>query len=237
MIRIAVVEDNEQERTLLTDDLKRYEQENGQHFQITTFRDGLDLVENYSGIYQLIFLDIQMQWMDGMRTAREIRKKDADTVIIFVTNLPQFAADGYDVDARAFLIKPVSYHVLSRQLDKFCSGLEQEETEFLLLSNSREMQRISLRSIYYIETDGHFIDIHTSHTTIHVHIPLRSVEEKLDPHRFVRCNSGTIVNLEHVENIKGHDVVVAGVTLQVSRSSKKPLMDALADYLGGRKQW
>ena len=237
LIRIAVVEDNATEREHLLTCLKSYEAEHDESFQITTFEDGLDFVDKYSGIYQIIFLDIQMKWMDGMETAKRIREKDSDVVIIFVTNLAQHATEGYDVEAKAFLIKPVSYHVLSRQMDRLCAAMEKRDSGYLLLSNSREMQRISLGSIHYIESVGHFTDIHTSRGVIRVHSPLKSVEEKLNPARFARCNSGTIVNLEHLESIAGHEALVCGERLTISHSRKKPLMDALADYLGGRQRW
>lgn len=237
MIRIAIVEDNATEREHLLSCIKLYESEHNENFQIATFEDGLDFIENTSAFFQIVFLDIQMKWMDGMETAKKIRKKDSDVVIIFVTNLAQHATEGYDVDAKAFLIKPVSYHVLCRQLDKLCASMEKRESGYLLLSNSREMQRINLSSIYYIESVGHFTDIHTSHSLIHIHSPLKSVEEKLNPKRFVRCNSGTIVNLEHLESITGHEALVSGERLTISHSRKKPLMDALADYLGGQQRW
>lgn len=70
MIRIAVAEDNEKEAGHLISCLKRYEKEKGETFLVESFRDGLDLIENYSGLYQIIFLDIQMKWLDGMETAR-----------------------------------------------------------------------------------------------------------------------------------------------------------------------
>lgn len=233
MIRIAVVEDDEQQRERLEQYLRRYESENNVRFQITSFADGIDILDDYASQYHLIFLDIQMKMIDGLETARKIRERDDGVILYFVTNLSQHATEGYDVDAKGYLIKPISYHILARQLDKVCRELERKEERFLLLSNSREMLRIPLKNIYYIESIGHYIEIHSTTETITVHIPLRDVEEKLAARQFFRCSNGVIVNLEYVESISQHDVIVAGQRLSVSRPRKKPLMDALASYIGG----
>ena len=233
MIRIAIVEDDPRQRTLLVQYLRRYEQENGLHFEITSFQDGLDILDDYAGQYHLVFLDIQMKMMDGLAAARKIREKDSDAILIFVTSLAQHAADGYDVDAKGYLIKPVSYLTLSRYMDKACRELDRKQGKYLLLDNSREMRRINMDSIYYIENSGHYVNIYTQTGQITVHIPLRDVEQRLDARQFFRCNNGIIVNLGHVEAISQHDALVAGERLAISRNRKKPLMDALASYIGG----
>lgn len=233
MIRIAIVEDDTQHRVRLEQYLRRYEQENNLRFQITSFQDGIDVLDDYVGQYHLIFLDIQMKMIDGLATARKIREKDSDTILIFVTSLAQHAADGYDVDAKGYLIKPVSYLTLSRNMDKVCRELERTRSKYLLLDNSREMRRINMDSIYYIENSGHYVNIYTEAGLVSAHIPLKDVEERLDAQQFFRCNSGIIVNLGYVETISQHDALIAGKRLAISRNRKKPLMDALASYIGG----
>ena len=90
MIRIALVEDDEAYRSEFLGYLKKYEEESGQHFHITVFTDGDEIVNGYKAEYDLILMDIAMRFMDGMTAAEEIRRLDSEAVIIFITNMPQF---------------------------------------------------------------------------------------------------------------------------------------------------
>ena len=94
MLRIATVEDDTNDLEALRTHLKRYEKENGLKFLITEFRDGEDIVTDYSADYDLILMDIEMAFLNGMKAAEKIRELDKDVVIIFITNMPQYAIQG-----------------------------------------------------------------------------------------------------------------------------------------------
>lgn len=93
-VRIAIVEDSDQDRELLKKNLSRYEREKDIRFDLTEFSDGEDLVTDYSADYDLILMDIKMTFMDGMRAAKKIREMDSEVVIVFITNMPQYAIEG-----------------------------------------------------------------------------------------------------------------------------------------------
>ena len=118
MIRIAIVEDEPAVRDQLVDYLRRYERQFGKMFELTTFADGDEIVSDYRAVYDIILLDIQMRRMDGMAAAEAIRKVDRDVILIFITNMTQFAIRGYAVDALDYVLKPVPYFAFSRQLQK-----------------------------------------------------------------------------------------------------------------------
>src|SRR5690606_18849522 len=80
MIRIAVVEDDERSRGLLVGHLRRYEEENGLNFEVSAFADGRDILAKYRPIYDVVLLDIQMEYVDGMTAAKRIREVDPDVV-------------------------------------------------------------------------------------------------------------------------------------------------------------
>ena len=121
MIRIAIVEDEPESREQLIRYLRRYEDENDVKFQVTEYKDGLDILDEYGGQFDLILLDIRMKFVDGMETARKIREKDRNVIIVFITNMAQYAIQGYDVEARGFILKPVRYSAfLSRS--RGCAG-------------------------------------------------------------------------------------------------------------------
>ena len=86
MIKIAVVEDEEEYRRKIAGYIKKFSEDNELPIQVVEFKDGIDIVNNYKPLYDLIFLDIQMKNLDGIKAAEIIRKYDKDVIIIFITN-------------------------------------------------------------------------------------------------------------------------------------------------------
>ena len=95
MVRIALVEDDPIYRNQLKEYLARYEKESAEKIRITTFTDGDEIAIGYRAEYDIILMDIEMNYMDGMTAAEEIRRLDPEVVIIFITNSPQYAIKGY----------------------------------------------------------------------------------------------------------------------------------------------
>ena len=110
MAKIAVVEDNTAVREELCGFIAKYAQESGRKLDVTPFADGSQIVEPYRPGFDIIFLDIEMPRLGGMPTAERIRQLDPEVVLIFVTNMAQYAIRGYEVDALDFVLKPVSYY-------------------------------------------------------------------------------------------------------------------------------
>ena len=123
MIQIAIVEDEEIYVKQLTEYIRKYQTERGRSIKVTVFGDGEDITENYSGGFDIILMDIQMQFMDGMTAAEKIRQMDQKVIIMFITNMIQYAVRGYEVDAMDYVVKPVEYFLFRRnwikQLDVF----------------------------------------------------------------------------------------------------------------------
>ena len=107
MIRVAVIEDDRRSLAHIKDLLRHFEEENACRFEIAEFRDGDEIVENYRADYDFLLMDIELPLLSGMSAAEEIRKRDADVGIIFVTNSTQYAIRGYRVGALDYLVKPV----------------------------------------------------------------------------------------------------------------------------------
>ena len=130
MLRIATVEDDTNDLEALRTHLKRYEKENGLKFLITEFRDGEDIVTDYSADYDLILMDIEMAFLNGMKAAEKIRELDKDVVIIFITNMPQYAIQGYKVNALDYMLKPISYFSFSESMGRALHRVKVQEKEF-----------------------------------------------------------------------------------------------------------
>ena len=231
MIRIALVEDDRSYREELMRFLTRYERESGERFNITTFSDGDEIVENYSCDYDIILMDIVMKYMNGMDAAERIREQDSEVVIIFITNTPQYAMKGYLVDALDYVLKPVTYFSFSQRIDRALSRMKKRTKRYLSISCKGGIQKLDVSKITYVEVRNHDLLFHTAEQEYLSKGTLTDVEQTLEQEHFFRCNKCYLVNLEYVEGVQNNDILVAGDLVQVSRARRKALLDALNDYI------
>ena len=232
MIRIAIVEDDKQVQQQLVDYIRRYERQFGRMFDLVLFDDGDEIVSNYRPVYDIILLDVQMSRMDGMAAAEAIRRVDQDVILIFITNMAQFAIRGYAVDALDYVLKPVPYFAFSQQIQKAVNRLQKRRKTFLTVPLEGGLRRIDVAGIYYLESEGHRVRFYTETGDLATPGTLKAFEEKLAGKPFVRCNSGYLINLAHVMGVRQNTVQVGPYELQISRPRKKAFLEALADYIG-----
>lgn len=232
MRNIAIVEDEESAVQTLMRYCRQYEKESGEKFKVTVFRDGLDILDAYSPDFDIIFLDIIMPHLDGMKTAQRIRERDEEVVLIFITNMAAYAIRGYEVNALDFVVKPVKYFQFAVKMKKALKVVRERKEKFLFLPVGEEKKKVSLRDIYYFEVNGHNVKAHTVNGMIEYYGTLQSVEKELEGYYFVRCHAGFLVNLYHVSSYKEDYVMVAGDRIPISRAKKKAFLKAVMEYIG-----
>ena len=118
MFRIAIVEDQEETREKLNRFVRQYAQEQGLQVEISLITDGAEIAEHYTPGFDIIFMDVEMPRLDGFGAAEAIRAVDADVVLVFVTNMAQYAIRGYEVDALDYVLKPVNYYQFCTKLSR-----------------------------------------------------------------------------------------------------------------------
>lgn len=236
-IRIGVVEDEPAACQKVLDYLNRYQTENNEHFTVSVFNDGSEIVEDYRPIYDILLLDIEMKKMDGMEAARRIRKIDSSVVIVFITNASQYAINGYEVQALSYLLKPVPYFAFSQEIKRSIETVRRQADDSMLFEAGSQRTRVELKSIVYIESIRHTIIIHTLDGKLSITSTLKELEAQLAEHDFFRSNSCYLVNLRHVTGIEDQDCVMSnGERLRISRPRKKAFVAALASYINGGLQ-
>ena len=233
MRNIAVLEDENAAAATLTSYIERYAKENGTKFNIVRFTDGTELMKDYSSVYSVIFMDIEMPVMNGMDTATEIRKLDKTVSIIFITNLVQYAQKGYEVDAVSFLVKPVSYYDFSLKFKKALDIYVMHEERSITVNLPGGLCRISTDKLMYVEIIKHRLYYHLIDDVIEMTGVLSSVEKQLSEYGFLRCNNGCLVNPRFVVKVKGSEVVVGGETLVISRTRRAAFLAELANWYAG----
>ena len=234
MTRIAIVEDEAAVREQLAGYVQRYTRQYGIQFEVTMFTDGVEILEDYRPVYDIIFLDVEMLHLDGMETARRIRELDSDVLLIFITNMAQYAIKGYAVGALDYVLKPVPYFAFSQQLQKAVNQLAKRTRHYLAVPVDGGMRRLDAATIYYIESEGHRVHFYTEDGDFSAPGALKALEEKLTGRLFARCNSGYLVNLAQVSGVQQNTVQVGPHELQISRPKRRAFLAALADYIGVR---
>lgn len=234
MMRIAVVDDEREQRTLLEDCLRRYGQETGTGLDVVQFGDAQEFLRQDPGGFDVVLLDIQMPGLDGMTVARQLRARNQRLVLIFVTNMAQFAIEGYAVDAMDFILKPVSYYRLAATLTKARSRLQTETGVALVLHTKDGTYRLDSARVHYIEMLNHHTIFHTEDGVFDTTGSLKKLEEQLTGQSFARCNNGYLVNLKYVRGVEGSDVVVGGDRLLISRTRRKAFLQRLSEFFGGQ---
>lgn len=231
MLRIAVVEDDKTYAAQLKEYLVRYGTEKNQKISVALFPDGEDIVTDYSAEFDIILMDVEMTFMDGMTTAERIREKDNEVVIIFITNMPQYAIQGYKVDALDYVLKPISYFAFSQRIDRALTRVKKKEATYITVAQKGGKKKLNVDKICYVEVRDHDLIYHSTKGDIVTKSSMEEAEDTLGGTKFFRCNRCYLVNLEYVEDFRGNDVTVASDVIQVSRARKKAFMDALNDYM------
>ena len=161
--------------------------------------------------YDAIFLDIEMPKVNGMDAAEQIRDMDDDVVLMFITNMAQYAIQGYSVGALDFVMKPINYYTFSMKLKRVLKRIDKKEKEH----------------------QNKMLNYYTSKGTYSVKGTLQSVEKQLENYSFAKCNHWYLVNLKHVKEVRKNIAVVGCYEVEISRRNKTTFLKALTEYLGG----
>ena len=233
MIKIAIVEDDNTYASHLEQCLRKYESEYGESFDICHFTDGDVIVSGYQSQFDIILMDIEMRFMDGMTAAEEIRRLDKEVVIIFITNMPQYAIRGYAVEALDYMLKPVSYFAFSQRLSRAISRMRKREQKSLIISVKGGTVRVPANSVYYIESQGHNMIYHTATGEYTSSGTMKDAEEAMRSLHFFRGSKWYLINLQQVQGLgDGCAKMKNGEIVPLSRSRKREFMEALAQYWG-----
>lgn len=232
MINVAIVEDEEIFSSELNEYLKKYGIENEITFKTTVFANAVVFLETYKHQFDLVFLDIRMPYMSGMEAAKQLREKDENVALIFVTNLAQYAVESYAVDAIDYILKPMEYNEFSLKLSRVIRKIGKRKKDFILIPTAKEGGvRIQVSEIRYVESRGHYSIYHMGNDVQYVRrSPLYVIEKELGDN-FKRCNNCYLVNLSHIEKIKGMSVFVGNDELQISQPRKKSFYNEVREYM------
>lgn len=235
MLHVAICDDESTFVYHLTGLLEQYAVETGEHIKVTAYYDGLELIEKYDPSTDLIFLDIQMKLVNGLRAAECIRQKDGAVGIIFLTILSQYGLEGYKYQATDYIIKPIQYIRLKAELDQWLKQRRRTQSPSIVISNNTGQYKISLNALSYVETFGRRLLVHTDQGNIISYKSMKEFEHELGDKGFARCHTSCLVNLDYVKKANGKDrevQLITGENIPISQPKRKVFMEKLADYWG-----
>mgnify|MGYP004638535787 FL=1 len=236
MYRVLIVEDTPAEADLLRALLGRYSAEKGVELSATVMTSALEFIESRRAA-DLVLMDIDMPGINGMEAAEVFRTYDAETPLIFVTNLAQYAVRGYSVDALDFVVKPVEYPDLAMRLDRAVRVMERNAGTTLALPTADGVRVVACRDVLYVDLLRHDVQYHLAGgDVLGMRGSLKAAEAQLAelaPGGFVRVSSWCLVNMAQVARIEGDGVTASdGKKIFFSRSQKKRSLEALANFMG-----
>ena len=230
MLNLAIVENEKKASDVTLSFLERYFREKVLPYRATVFTSGFDFLEDHPESFDAVFLDIDMPGKNGVEVAQELRARSCDLTIVFVTNLAQFALEGYKVEAMDFLLKPVSYVDFAHVMDKIVALKSPKDFGDFLLPLHSGMRRFRNEEVLFIVLSGHDVVLHSRKgEEVSFRGSIRSISEKVNPDLLVRCNSGTFVNLLYLDRMEDDRIVLRdGSVFPVSRSRKKDVLKAIS---------
>ncbi len=233
--RVCVVEDNKEHSDRLVSFIRKYGQERGKEFNVSVYGDALSFLDEFYGNFDIIFMDIELPFRNGMDVVKQIREKDKKVIVIFVTNMAQYAVKGYEVDAFDFIVKPVFYSAFAIKLDRAIERFETTRDKEIWINERNNKRRLRTSEIKYAEVLHHNVVYHTLGGDYTTYGQLKDAVVQLGDAPFALCNRCFLVNLQYVTAIEEFSLTIAGgEKLQISRNKKKSFLKSLNEYLGGK---
>jgi len=232
-MRIAVIDDQPADRDYIAALVTRWAKERDQTVVTVPFPSSESFLFAYSEDkdFDILLLDIEMGAINGVELAKTVRAENDAVQMIFITGFPDFIAEGYEVSALHYLMKPVDRDKLFSVLDRAAANLGKAE-RWILLPSGDGQTRVRLDRILYAEAFGHDLTVHTEDGDFTFRRTFGAWEAELGPEAgFVRCHRSVLVNLRYVSKITKIDVILDdGTALPLARNAVQAVNLAFIRY-------
>ncbi len=227
-MRIGICDDEKVLRSSLRRVIEQEAQLNGLEYKVSEYGSGEEMLKALEkDAPELLFLDIEMDGIDGMEAARAIRNARKDTVIIFVTAYPDFVFQGYEVHAFHYILKPYKEEKIKEVFRMALEELNLQAEQYYAVEQKSGTLRLRLKEVRYFQSDRKKVTAETDEGKITFYGKLSDIESAL-PAYFIRIHNRYLVNLNYVTKVESSQCICAEEVLPVSRSCKQDLAVAFA---------
>jgi len=229
MFNIAICDDEIISIEKLAEKVKAYCTDKNTQYSISVYQSGEELLSADTHKFDIIFLDVDMGELNGIDTAREIRKNNRDVLIVYVSGYVQYAPAGYGVKAFAYLLKNDMDNLFCDVMDNLFCELKIKNEVFRIKADKENIS-LPLKEIIFIESFDKTVDIHRANGEKYTaKAQINDIYSELKPKGFLQIHKSYIVNMQHIIRIKNYIV-----TLSDDReltASQRRWKDIVADYL------
>lgn len=229
MIRIAICDDEIKARQVLKFALWKTLPDSEKDLTIYEFSSGektIAWLKANPGALDVLFLDIEMNGMNGMETARAIRTFNSDLIIVFVTGYADYVFDGYSVNALDYIIKPIKSEKLKDIITRINKTLYKTESKMYTVKNADGLFRIPISDIIYFHSNAHRITLVSTDGNFDFLGKLDDIECNMADD-FIRTHQRYLIHIPKVEKVENNSIIMHGQNIPISRSRKKDVMSAL----------
>ena len=219
MIKVAVCEDSEIDRSMLEEIVGFLMTDRGLEYEINP--------------YDLIFLDVMMNEIDGIETGKLIRQMDGNVEIVYCTSSSDFAIAAYDVHAMGYLLKPYEPGRIGAVIDYYVQKHPQKNQNFIEVKSKRKSLIIPYKDIINMESDNKVVYIYTTtQGAVKVYNKLDVFEQELADKRFLRCHQSYLVNMQYVAGLVDSDfIMINDKMIPIRKSGRKLIVKKYEDFL------
>lgn len=242
MLKIAICDDDTAFSSQVEDIILSECDDKKINADIEVFTDGFYLLKSFKQgtSYNIIFLDIEMKKLDGLETAREIRKIDSSVLIIYISGFDDYLKELFEVEPFRFISKPLDKDRLIRYFNEAYNRVQDNE-EYFQFSFNKEIKKCPLRNIVYFESKNRTIYIHLNDgSTTYFYGKLKDVEKKLEGSKFVflRPHQSYYVNYHYIKKLNFYYLTLGfcdkDIELKISADRQKAIKAAILELAANK---
>lgn len=231
VIRITLIEDDKSCQEEFKTIAQQYAKEKQIHLSLDIFSSGEAFLEKYTkDSADVLFFDIELPGLTGLETSKKLREIDEDVIIIFLTKMAQFAINGYEVNALDYMIKPINYYHFALKIDRVLKMKNIRKDDTYLINNGTDCVRLNIKDICYIESQKHYLFIHTEKKTYRVRDKLTNLDTIIQAPYFCFSGKSYLVNFHFIKQVTPTSILIGETLIPLSRSQRKTFMDQFTSY-------
>lgn len=238
MIKIAICDDEPKFVGTIQTYLENISNDYHYELDIQTYFSGEFLVKDYQAgeTFDLIYLDIEMQGMDGIETAKWIRDNDYYVLIVYISSHEEYLRQLFESEPFRFLQKPVEFSSFLSVFLQAQKRILQQQNNFYCFKFGKNMIKVLCRDILYFESAGRKVIVHTLHREYTYYDKINNIEEHLKDQRFIRIHKAYLVNMDNVEAFQYERVALTdGTILNISEKNRPHIRNEFWKYFKGGK--